>query len=169
MLFDEFGIAGTSLQMIADRVGVTKAAVYHQFPVKDDIVLAIGHLVFDQLQAMVERAEQELSLKTRRKVFLESLVQLAVANRDMAGFLHQDPVMLRLFKEHAPFRETFEKMDALLLDTSDTVHARVTVAVVVTAIGGAVRHPLVGELSDDLLKNELLSLANQLIGQIDAR
>jgi AcrR family transcriptional regulator len=29
-LFAEHGIDGTSLQMIADAMGVTKAAVYHQ-------------------------------------------------------------------------------------------------------------------------------------------
>jgi hypothetical protein len=29
-LFAEHGISGTSLQMIADAIGVTKAAVYHQ-------------------------------------------------------------------------------------------------------------------------------------------
>ena len=38
-LFAEHGISGTSLQMIADGLGVTKAAVYHQFPTKDEIVL----------------------------------------------------------------------------------------------------------------------------------
>src|SRR5689334_14173118 len=34
-LFAEHGVGGTSLQMIADAVGVTKAAVYHQFKTKD--------------------------------------------------------------------------------------------------------------------------------------
>jgi AcrR family transcriptional regulator len=29
-LFAEHGVGGTSLQMIADAIGVTKAAVYHQ-------------------------------------------------------------------------------------------------------------------------------------------
>ena len=31
VLFAEHGISGTSLQMIADAIGVTKAAVYHQY------------------------------------------------------------------------------------------------------------------------------------------
>ena len=33
---------GTSLQMIADAMGVTKAAVYHQFHTKEEIVLAVA-------------------------------------------------------------------------------------------------------------------------------
>ena len=39
-LFSMQGVAGTSLQMIADAMGVTKAAVYHQFNTKEAIVLA---------------------------------------------------------------------------------------------------------------------------------
>ena len=40
-LFAEHGVSGTSLQMIADAVGITKAAVYHQFRTKEQIVLAV--------------------------------------------------------------------------------------------------------------------------------
>ena len=39
-LFARNGVGGTSLQMIADSIGVTKAAVYHQYNTKDEIVLA---------------------------------------------------------------------------------------------------------------------------------
>ena len=39
-LFAQQGVGGTSLQMIADAVGVTKAAVCFQFKTKDEIVLA---------------------------------------------------------------------------------------------------------------------------------
>ena len=48
-LFAEHGVGGTSLQMIADEIGVTKAAVYHQFKTKEQIVsymkgaFAFGH------------------------------------------------------------------------------------------------------------------------------
>ena len=41
-LIADNGVGGTSLQMIADAVGVTKAAVYHQFKTKDEIVLAVA-------------------------------------------------------------------------------------------------------------------------------
>ena len=41
VLIAEHGVSGTSLQMIADAMGVTKAAVYRQFRTKDEIVIAI--------------------------------------------------------------------------------------------------------------------------------
>ncbi|WP_156765397.1 TetR/AcrR family transcriptional regulator, partial [Mycobacterium sp. 1245852.3] len=37
-LIANHGVSGTSLQMIADAVGITKAAVYHQFRTKEQIV-----------------------------------------------------------------------------------------------------------------------------------
>lgn len=166
-LFSEFGVAGTSLQMIADKIGVTKAAVYHQFPVKEEIVLAIGHLVFDQMAAMADLAEQLPTQEGRRHAFLNEIIQLAVENRKMAGFLHQDPVILRLFSEHEPFRNMFERMDRLLLGASGSARARVTVAALITAIGGSVRHPLVDELDDDTLREELRSLGETLIERVD--
>jgi AcrR family transcriptional regulator len=40
-LFAINSFAGTSLQMIADNVGVTKAAVYHHFKTRDEILAAV--------------------------------------------------------------------------------------------------------------------------------
>ena len=45
VLFAEHGVSGTSLQMIADAIGVTKAAVYQQYNTKDEIILAVAQVV----------------------------------------------------------------------------------------------------------------------------
>ena len=44
-LFSQHGVAGTSLKMIAEAVGVSKAAIYHQYPAKEDIVYAVGQQI----------------------------------------------------------------------------------------------------------------------------
>jgi AcrR family transcriptional regulator len=38
-LFVDQGVSGTSLQMIADSLGVTKAAVYQQFRTKNETII----------------------------------------------------------------------------------------------------------------------------------
>ena len=53
-LFAEHGVNGTSLQMIADAIGVTKAAVYHQFKTKDEIVLAAAEVELAKLEAALD-------------------------------------------------------------------------------------------------------------------
>ena len=48
-LFTERGYAATSTTEIADRAGVTRGALYHHFPAKDDLFRA----VFEELEAEV--------------------------------------------------------------------------------------------------------------------
>src|SRR5262245_6380774 len=58
-LFAEHGVNGTSFQMIADAIGVTKAAVYHQFRTKDEIILAVAGLDMPRLEAALDAAEAQ--------------------------------------------------------------------------------------------------------------
>ena len=47
--------------MIADEVGVTKAAVYHQFRTKEEIVIALTERELGGLDDALEAAEAEES------------------------------------------------------------------------------------------------------------
>ena len=60
-LFSRNGVGGTSLQMIADSIGVTKAAVYHQYNTKDEIVLAAAQAELASLESVIRAAEAEPS------------------------------------------------------------------------------------------------------------
>src|SRR6185369_14746767 len=104
VLFAEHGIGGTSLQMIADAIGVTKAAVYHQYNTKDEIILAVAQIVLARLEAAVTVAEVERSRSRARELLIAEMIDLAVERRRMAGILQRDPVMLRFLENHAPFR-----------------------------------------------------------------
>ncbi|MGD1110405.1 MAG: helix-turn-helix domain-containing protein, partial [Mycobacterium sp.] len=53
-LFAAHGVSGTSLQMIADAVGITKAAIYHQFRTKDQIVIAVTERELGRLGPALE-------------------------------------------------------------------------------------------------------------------
>src|SRR5262245_56723442 len=86
-LFSEHGISGTSLQMIAEAVGVTKAAVYHQYNTKDEIVLAVAQVVLARLEAAVTAAEAERSRARAREVLIGQMIDLAVERRRWAGVL----------------------------------------------------------------------------------
>ena len=59
-LFAEHGVNGTSLQMIADAIGVTKAAIYHQFKTKDEIVFAAVEVELVKLETVLDAAEAEV-------------------------------------------------------------------------------------------------------------
>jgi AcrR family transcriptional regulator len=154
-LFAEHGIGGTSLQMIADAIGVTKAAVYHQYKTKDEIVLAVAEVVLAGLEAALADAESERSRSRAREVLIDGMVDLAVERREMAGILQRDPVMLRFLEEHEPFRKVMERVNRVLMGGASTPRARIQAAIVASAIAGAVIHPLSRDLDDQSLRSEL--------------
>ena len=64
-LFATHGVGGTSLQMIADAIGVTKAAVYHQYNTKEEIVVAATEVELMRLEPAMDAAEASGSRATR--------------------------------------------------------------------------------------------------------
>lgn len=54
-LFESRTLAGTSLQMIADRLGVSKPAIYHHFRSREDIVTTLMEPVITDTQAALAR------------------------------------------------------------------------------------------------------------------
>jgi AcrR family transcriptional regulator len=154
-LFAEHGIGGTSLQMIADAIGVTKAAVYHQYPTKDEIVLAVAEVVIAGLESALAAAETQRSRARAREALIAGMIDLAVERRRMAGILQRDPVMLRFLEEHAPFRKVMERVNRVVMGGASTPRARVQAAIVASAVAGSVIHPLGRDLDDASLRSEL--------------
>ena len=54
-LFAERGFDGTSIQLIADAVGVSKPAVLHHFPSKEDLRRAVLDAIVEHWQAVLPR------------------------------------------------------------------------------------------------------------------
>ena len=128
-LFARNGVNGTSLQMIADEMGVTKAAVYHQFNSKDQIVVAVAAPALTQLDATVTAAER---LSTRWEQFdamLTGLVRLVLENSEFAATLQRDPEMGRLIRADEWFASLTARMDTLLIGASPEPEARVALAI----------------------------------------
>lgn len=163
-LFAEHGVGGTSLQMIADRIGVTKAAVYHQYKTKDEIVLAVGESELAKLQAVVAAAEAEPTRKWARDVLVAGMVELAVERGPKVRAMLNDPVISRLFADHETYRDTLRRSRRVLFGDDAGTEARTRTAMLVAAINGAATHPFVAELDEDVLRAELLRLARRFLG-----
>ncbi len=150
--------------MIADTLGVTKAAVYHQFPVKEDIVLAAIEVELVKLETTLDAAENAEDVQRGRELVLAQVIDLAVERRTMVSAVQHDPVVVRLLAKHEPFRELMDRLSAVLTGGDTDADARVRAAMVSAAIGGAVTHPLVADLDDETLRARLFSLSWQILG-----
>lgn len=158
------GVSGTSLQMIADAIGVTKAAVYHQYKSKNEIVIAVTENELAILEdALVAAEADERRLQARRTLLIQ-LIDLAVTRRRWVGTLTNDPVIVRILGEHPPFQRFMSRLYGVLLDQRDDTQARVAAAIMSAAIAGSVVNPLVTDLDDDVLRTNLVELIPRLLG-----
>jgi AcrR family transcriptional regulator len=115
-LFTEKGYEATSLREIAERLGITQAALYYHVRSKDDILRALFEPMGDVLVELVERLE---------------------AARDLDGWADALSWLLGTIFEHVAFFRLMERnrhsMEALPefheLEGHLDVHARVQVAV----------------------------------------
>jgi AcrR family transcriptional regulator len=162
-LFADHGVSGTSLQMIADAMGVTKAAVYHQFKTKDEIIIAVTEMQLARLEAAVEDAEAAQDLPQARELLLNRVIEMAVEQRRMVGIMQSDPVIIRFLAEHKPFQAFLERLYAALIGDDTGPETLVQAAMLSGAIGSAVKHPLVAHLDDATLRSHLLRLTRRLI------
>jgi AcrR family transcriptional regulator len=167
-LFAEHGVNGTSLQMIADDIGVTKAAVYHQFRTKEAIVVGAVEIELGNLEGALEAAEADAGGPEAIETLLNQVIQLAIGRRRLVGTLQHDPVIIRLLGEHQPFQQFMQRLFTVLLGGTFDARSRVRAAMIAAAIGGAVTHPLVTDLDDETLRSELLGLTQRLLGSAES-
>lgn len=160
-LFVYHGVNGTSLQMIADDLGVTKAAVYHQFQTKSDLVLAVMAPALEQMAQLAEAAEAERSVASRREAALSGLVDLVVENRRMTAVLYADPIVTRLIREHPPMLELSERIKRLITGPDHDVETLVGVAVVGGGLMMVGLDPELADLDDEALRRHLLGTARR--------
>lgn len=168
-LFAQNGVGGTSLQMIADAIGVTKAAVYHQYKTKDEIVLAAAKAELERVDSVVRAAEAEPSRARARKTLITGMVDLAVAHRHTVSTILNDPVIVRFFVEQESFRPVMDRMSRVLMGDECGHEARVSTAMLTAAISGTVMHPLVAGLDDEVLRAELQRLAERLVPAMNTK
>ena len=162
-LFADHGVSGTSLQMIADALGVTKAAVYHQFKTKDEIVIAVTEMQLARLEDALEDAEAAEDRPQARELLLNRVIEMAVDQRRMVGIMQSDPVIIRFLAEHKPFQAFLERLYAALIGDDTGPETLVQAAMLSGAIGSAVKHPLVAHLDEATLRSHLLRLTRRLV------
>lgn len=132
-LFIEEGYDKTSLREIAERLGVTKAALYYHFPTKEDIVSSMVEDRMAQLKEIIDWArEQPRTEEMRRDVIgrYAEMLQGARHFKIMQFFERNQTVAKTLQSGDAMRTQMMELMD-LLSDKSDpaTVQLRRSMAI----------------------------------------
>jgi AcrR family transcriptional regulator len=150
--------------MIADRIGVTKAAVYHQFRTKDEIVLAVLAPALESLHRSIEEAERQETPANRRESMLTALVALAVGNRRIAAILRADPAAAEVVRTH-PALAVGDRIRSLLVGPDPDIRSDVAGAMVGGALMMIGAAPELERYDDEELTAQLLSQARDLLAR----
>jgi AcrR family transcriptional regulator len=135
-LFIEEGYDKTSLREIAERLGVTKAALYYHFPTKEDIVSSMVDDRVAQLKELIEWAkEQPRSEETRQELVRRyaSMLQGPRHFKIMQFFERNQTVAKTLQSGDTMRTQMIELMD-LLSDRSEPVIVQLRRSMAIFAI-----------------------------------
>jgi AcrR family transcriptional regulator len=93
-LFAEQGYDKTSLREIAERLDVTKAALYYHFKSKEDIVRSLVEDYFGQIDALIAWARTQPRTPETRDEILSRYVQIVADGSDAFRMLHHNQAAL---------------------------------------------------------------------------
>jgi AcrR family transcriptional regulator len=152
-LVADHGYDGTSLQMIADALGVTKAAVYYHFRAKIEILRALLAPIHQQLDALLTAVEAGPSRRVRIETLAGGLADILAGQRALAAIAANDPALRgRLNAETAQFDALRERSVRALYGPNPTVDERAA-----AYLGGGLADVMsfLGDLDDDTLRATL--------------
>ncbi|UTA49153.1 TetR/AcrR family transcriptional regulator [Simiduia sp. 21SJ11W-1] len=88
-LLGEEGIDGLSLRRLADRVGVSRSALYHHFKDKHDLLCALAAAGFAALDHMIQSIDASTitQASARYAAFARQYLEYATANPSMYGLM----------------------------------------------------------------------------------
>ena len=162
-LFTRHSFAGTSLQMIADELGLTKAAIYHHFRTREQLLAAVIEPMLDELRTVVESAETKRTPHARAEHMLGGYAALAVRNRGLVAVLATDPSVATVVTDRAEWGNLIMRQLALLADVDPGPAGEVKAAMVFAGMAGAAG-PTWGNLDDDALREHLVDAGRRILG-----
>ncbi|GAB3237010.1 TetR family transcriptional regulator [Glycomyces halotolerans] len=118
-LFSELGYERTSLREIAERLGVTKAALYYHFKTKEDIAASFFDSYADDVDRICEWGEaQPRGIETRREL-LRRYAEVIRAHVPVLRFQQYNQAALTRLDRGSIFRQRLLRLHALLADDED--------------------------------------------------
>ena len=159
-LFAERGVSGTSLQMIADSLGIGKAAVYYQFKTKEAIIEAVLAPAFERMRGIVKEANAS---PAPREVAIAELADLVIAQREVVAALSHDAEVRRFLETQTEAAALLLHLNQILLGAEPRTRHRVAVSLFGGGLASVGVDPALADIGDEALRNHLISLGQLLL------
>jgi AcrR family transcriptional regulator len=172
-LFAEQGYERTSLREIAERLGVTKAALYYHFKSKEDIVRSFTEDLFIRMDALIEWARQQSPGPATGHEILARYIAILMDGSEVFRFLEQNQASLRSAEAGKHRFEQFRPRLNALLDLVTGPDAPLRARVRTTTAFFSVSASLMmflhkGDADPEELRKIVLEIADDLTRDVDA-
>ncbi|WP_130404275.1 TetR/AcrR family transcriptional regulator [Micromonospora violae] len=167
-LFTEQGYEKTSLREIAERLNVTKAALYYHFKSKDDIVASFVEDRLERMDALVAWAESQPSTLATRRELISRYADTMFSGEQpsVMRFFEQNQTALKSLAAGQKMRGRMMELANALCRGDDSPAAQLRAALSLFAVHTswfAVRAP---HISDDERRKLALEVADELLAAI---
>jgi AcrR family transcriptional regulator len=164
-LFIEHGYEATSLREIAERLGVTKAALYYHFKTKEDIVASLVQDRTDALKALLDWAEaQPPGPRLREEIVRRYSDELHRGrHHDTMRFFERNQTALRDNPKSEEFRDLMLRILNVLSSPDDPLSKQLKCSLAIFALHATwfvLRDP---EVTDKQRQDAALEVALELI------
>ena len=169
-LFGQHSFAGTSLQMIADEMGITKAAVYHHFRTRDDLLTALVEPIMVELRLIIEQAEEKRTPHARAEYLLVRYAELSVRHRDLIAIGVIDRGVIEILRDRPKWWGLIRRQVALLTAVQPGLPGHLNATMVLAGLATAAgRSPLddegpVVQVDDEVLTRHLIDVGRRILG-----
>jgi len=137
-LFAERGYRATSMQEIAQQVGITKAALYYHFGAKEDLLNELTGPLLDELEQVLAESETAGDPEAVRWRAIEGYVDVNLRHRDTILMLVRDMTLLVQAPVADRFRSAVALANKLVCGPGKGLADRVRAAQVVAGLGDPV-------------------------------
>lgn len=162
-LFKQHSVAGTSLQMISDELGLTKSAIYHHFRTRDELLSAVMEPVVSEVAALVEAAEDHRTPRARADHMLGGYAALAAANRELLPLLSGDPGVVALLRTRTEWSALVKRQMGLFAAVEPGLGGQVKAALVMSGIASAAGVEY-GDVDQAALRDQLIAAGRRTLG-----
>ncbi len=161
-LFVERGYEGTSLREIAERLDVTKAALYYHFKTKEDILVALVQSYAGPLDELIEWGGTQPRTPDVRRELLRRYSEAVAYATPLFTFLYENQAALRELTIGQDLRARLAAMWALVIDPEAelTEQARSASALLTIHFGGFAMREQPGTAEDK--RRALLAVATEV-------
>ncbi|SCE90535.1 transcriptional regulator, TetR family [Micromonospora purpureochromogenes] len=167
-LFTEQGYERTSLREIAERLNVTKAALYYHFKSKDEIVNSLVEDRVQRIDELIAWARSQPPTRATRRALLNKYADMMFASEQpsVMRFFEQNQTVLKSLSAGMQMRQRMLGLADQLCQGDDSPAAQLRAALTLFAVHSswfAVRTP---HITDQERKKIALEVADELLAGI---